>query len=151
MISTWASGTGGAGLFGSLTYAGLIYLGVTPMYTILMLLAVPAIEAFTFWILLRRPEHPHCTVNRKSSTLDDAFNLGSANSTNNENWISMETDEIVLFSDEDIKPLVGFKEHLVYMKKLLKYIFPLMSVYFAEYFINQGLVSHFLRLELIFF
>lgn len=79
----------------------------------LIMLIFPAIEAFAFWLLLRRPQVDILPVTTVESTE-------------------------VLISDE--KPLVGFKEKLFYIKHLFKYMLPLCLVYFFEYFINQGLV-----------
>ncbi|KAH8270629.1 hypothetical protein KR018_012550, partial [Drosophila ironensis] len=113
VISTWSSGTGGAGVIGSLSYASLRSLDVSPRDTMLIMLIFPAIEAFAFWLLLRRPE------------VDILPQVTTGDSTKE------------LISDE--KPLVGFKEKLHYIKHLFKYMVPLCLVYFFEYFINQGL------------
>lgn len=37
----------------------------------------------------------------------------------------------------------GFKEKVMYLPSLFKYMVPITLVYFLEYFINQGLVSSF--------
>ncbi|EDV97844.1 GH14467 [Drosophila grimshawi] len=110
VISTWSSGTGGAGVIGSLSYATLRSLDLSPRDTMLIMLIFPAIEAVAFWLLLRRPQVlPVTTVES--------------------------TEELI----SDDKPLVGFKEKMSYIKHLLKYMLPLCLVYFFEYFINQGL------------
>ncbi|XP_023167597.2 battenin [Drosophila hydei] len=110
VISTWSSGTGGAGVIGSLSYATLRSLEFSPRDTMLIMLIFPAIEACAFWLLLRRPQVlPVTTVES--------------------------TEELI----SDDKPLVGFKEKLSYIKHLFKYMIPLCLVYFFEYFINQGL------------
>ncbi|KAH8261221.1 hypothetical protein KR044_005640 [Drosophila immigrans] len=110
VISTWSSGTGGAGVIGSLSYATLRSLDVSPRDTMLIMLIFPAIEAFAFWLLLRRPQVlPVTTVES--------------------------TEELI----SDDKPLVGFKEKMSYVKHLFGYMLPLCLVYFFEYFINQGL------------
>ncbi|KAH8379945.1 hypothetical protein KR009_008125 [Drosophila setifemur] len=112
VISTWSSGTGGAGVIGSLSYASLRSLEVSPRDTMLIMLIFPAIEAVAFWLLLRKPQVDILPVTTVESTE-------------------------VLISDE--KPLVGFKEKFFYIKHLFKYMLPLCLVYFFEYFINQGL------------
>lgn len=112
MVSTWSSGTGGAGVIGSLSYATLRSLNVSPRDTMLIMLVFPFIEALSFWILLRRP------------TVLPVANVES-------------TEELIT----DDRPLVGFKEKFVYIKQLVRYMVPLALVYFFEYFINQGLVS----------
>lgn len=45
VVSTWSSGTGAAGLFGSLSYAGLIAAGLSPRTTILVMLIIPILLA----------------------------------------------------------------------------------------------------------
>lgn len=113
-MSTWSSGTGGAGVIGSLSYATLRSLDVSPRDTMLIMLIFPVIEALSFWILLRKPAEvlPVTTVES--------------------------TEELIT----DDRPLEGFKEKLIYIKQLFKYMLPLALVYFFEYFINQGLVSY---------
>ena len=47
-VSTWSSGTGFAGLFGALSYAGLTAVGVSPSTTLFIMLAIPGIMAITY-------------------------------------------------------------------------------------------------------
>ena len=61
-VSYWSSGTGGAGLIGSISYAGLIQLGLSPQTTLLIMLIVPIIMAFTFWIGLIPPKIDATTI-----------------------------------------------------------------------------------------
>lgn len=82
----------------------------------LIMLLFPALEAFSFWIILRKPT----IIPLTNSSLES-------------------TEELVT----DEKPLQGFKEKLVYIKTLFPYMLPLALVYFFEYLINQGLVSDF--------
>ncbi|XP_011179303.2 battenin [Zeugodacus cucurbitae] len=112
VVSTWSSGTGGAGVIGSLSYASLRALNVSPRDTMLIMLFFPALEAFSFWIILRKPT----IIPLTNSSLES-------------------TEELVT----DEKPLQGFKEKLIYIKTLFPYMLPLALVYFFEYLINQGL------------
>uniref|UniRef100_A0A3Q3VW41 Battenin n=1 Tax=Mola mola TaxID=94237 RepID=A0A3Q3VW41_MOLML len=48
---------------------------------------------------------------------------------------------VVPFSDGQTSGLLTFTEKLHIIKGLLKFVFPLALVYFAEYFINQGLME----------
>lgn len=43
VLTAWSSGTGGAGFFGSMTYAALIGIGLTPKETLFLLLIVPVV------------------------------------------------------------------------------------------------------------
>lgn len=120
VISTWSSGTGGAGVIGSLSYAALLSLGVSSKNTMLIMVIFPIVEALAFWVLLRRPSTILPTVTVES------------------------TEELIV----DEKPLEGFKEKFFYIKHLVRYMVPLALVYFFEYFINQGLVSIFRHFKL---
>lgn len=111
MISAWSSGTGGAGILGSFSYAALTMMGVTPKNAMLIMLTIPFLEAAAFWILLRGP-----TISKKSS--EASFDLSLD-----------EDDEKFTLSDK-----------IRYMPSLiLYYMMPLGGVYLFEYFINQGL------------
>ncbi|XP_063929498.1 battenin isoform X2 [Zophobas morio] len=54
VVSTWSSGTGGAGVIGALSYSLLQQLGFKT--TLLVMLIVPGIMAVTFYIILPTPE-----------------------------------------------------------------------------------------------
>ncbi|XP_054280890.1 battenin isoform X2 [Macrosteles quadrilineatus] len=125
VISTWSSGTGGAGFFGSLSYATLTGLGLSPAMTLYVMLVVPALMSITFWIVLDRPK------------LEDA---GSQNQSEANFNSTLSNDQIPLTLSND-----SFWEKLQSIPPLFKYMIPLGLVYFFEYFINQGLF------ELIYF
>lgn len=131
MVSTWSSGTGGAGIIGSVSYAGLTAIGLTPMNTLLIMLIVPAIEAVAFWIVLRKPTKvlidPSISKEKEIDSVASKDDLEGSTSTS--------TTPL----NEDEKPLIGFKQKLNYVPSLLKFIIPLTLVYLFEYFINQGL------------
>jgi len=46
-VSTWSSGTGAAGVFGALSYAGLTALHITPSTTLLIMIVVPCLLGVT--------------------------------------------------------------------------------------------------------
>ncbi len=112
MISAWASGTGGAGVFGSISYT-LLRLILNKQQTLLVMITVPILELIIFFFLLRKP----------LSMTEQIAN-------------SKKEDEI------DEKPLVGFREKIFYIRHLLIYLVPLTIIYISEYFINQGLVGN---------
>ncbi|XP_050414626.1 battenin isoform X4 [Patella vulgata] len=56
VISTWSSGTGGAGVFGSLSYAGFTSAGVSPRTTVLLMVVVPVIMAVNYFCVLIHPK-----------------------------------------------------------------------------------------------
>lgn len=120
MISTWSSGTGGAGIFGSFSYAALISMGVSPVNTMLLMLSVPLIEGAAFWIILRNP----CMIPKRDS--ESEFQTAP-----DDQEAGVETKAAKLSLAEKIR----------YVPTLFKYMIPLSLVYLFEYFINQGLVS----------
>jgi len=114
VVSSWSSGTGGAGVSAAFVYAGLTSIGVSPKLSILLMLVVPALMAFGYWGLLR-PSHD---LNPKS---------GQASTSFLKKRRSDATTSLTLIQ----------KLHLI--KPLIKYMIPLFCVYLAEYTINQGL------------
>lgn len=116
MISTWSSGTGGAGICGSFSYAALISIGVSSVNTMLIMLSVPLIEGAAFWILLRNP----CSIPKRDSETEF-----SAPADDQEAGVENKGDTLTL------------GDKIRYMPSLLKYMIPLSLVYLFEYFINQ--------------
>lgn len=127
VISTWSSGTGAAGVVGALSYASLTHL-VNPRTALLIMLIVPVILSITFWILI---EHPTSNQLICSSTLCSS------------EMEPMLQDSVNLSAKETpfISKHYTFRGKLALIKPLLKYMIPLGLVYFAEYFINQGLME----------
>lgn len=56
VISWWSSGTGGAGLLGSLSYLGLTQAGLSPQHTLLSMLGIPVLLLASYFLLLTSPE-----------------------------------------------------------------------------------------------
>lgn len=111
VISTWSSGTGGAGIAGAVSYAGLAML-LSTEHTLLVMLVVPILEAITFWYILKHPVHVKIPIT------NDGIN-------NQEQIIKV--------------PKKSFKDKINLVPGLMKYMIPLGLVYLFEYFINQGL------------
>ncbi|XP_020911138.2 battenin isoform X3 [Exaiptasia diaphana] len=136
VVSTWSSGTGAAGLFGALSYAGLISAGLTPKITVLVMNIVPFLMGVSFWYILEYPTHlQNSWKSLYSPDYSDYHQEHTAiiSESSREDHAEQTTESFTLV------------EKLAVVKSLLKYMVPLALVYFAEYFINQGL--H----ELIFF
>ncbi|KAM9305387.1 battenin [Gastrophryne carolinensis] len=132
VVSYWSSGTGGAGILGALSYLGLTVAGLSPRNSLLVMLIIPGLLLISYFLLLLRPpslpgwrfpEGHHC---------------------------SLRGDQRPLLNDapprqKETSPYLTLPEKWRIIKSLLKYMVPLSVVYFAEYFINQGLY------ELIYF
>nr|XP_050864371.1 battenin [Vespula vulgaris]XP_050864373.1 battenin [Vespula vulgaris]XP_050864374.1 battenin [Vespula vulgaris]XP_050864375.1 battenin [Vespula vulgaris] len=111
VISTWSSGTGGAGIIGALSYASLS-MWLKTSETLLLMLIVPLIQAITFWFILVHPSQMNIPVTK--SGIDSQEHIIEV-------------------------PRKSFKDKILLLPGLLKYMIPLGFVYFFEYFINHGL------------
>ncbi|XP_010386990.2 battenin isoform X3 [Rhinopithecus roxellana] len=129
VISWWSSGTGGAGLLGALSYLGLTQAGLSPQQTLLSMLGIPALLLASYFLLLTSPE------------AQDPGGEEEAESSSRQPLIRTEAPELKPGSSSSL----SLQERWTVFKGLLWYIVPLVVVYFAEYFINQGLF------ELLFF
>uniref|UniRef100_A0A7I5E764 Battenin n=1 Tax=Haemonchus contortus TaxID=6289 RepID=A0A7I5E764_HAECO len=132
-IATWSSGTGMAGLAGAFSYAGMTdarLLALTSTQAMLVMLVVPAMFAFTYYIVLvRAPTVREISVIRPSEWFSSSQSL--------EIKASPSTTDI----DKQLSAQAGLVEQLKIAKSLLKYMVPMFLVYVAEYLINQGLLE----------
>ncbi|XP_041473302.1 battenin-like isoform X1 [Lytechinus variegatus] len=136
VVSTWSSGTGGAGLFGALSYAGLTSAGLSPRNTILVMLIIPVLMASSYWlVLVRVPAIQSCTWGRRQAHIQYPPLLEET---------EKEEEDITSIQDAEASHL-PWQEKVAVLKSVLYLMIPLMVVYIAEYFINQGLY------ELLFF
>lgn len=120
VVSTWSSGTGGAGIIGSLSYSLLREIGFSSRQTLLLMILVPTIELITFYFLLSDPRN---------------FSPDGS---------SVENRPLILEAQDQQREhlqLNSLAQKLSYIPELMIYFAPLAMVYFFEYFINQGLVS----------
>ncbi|XP_043223425.1 battenin-like isoform X1 [Amphibalanus amphitrite] len=123
VVSTWSSGTGFSGVLGSFSYAALLSAGLSPRNTLFVMLICPAIMTLTYTALLRHPPSaPGCSC------------CGLAAAPARSTSVSSER------SAASSVPL-SRQEKLSLLRLLPAFMVPLGLVYFAEYFINQGLVE----------
>uniref|UniRef100_A0A3Q0S689 Battenin n=1 Tax=Amphilophus citrinellus TaxID=61819 RepID=A0A3Q0S689_AMPCI len=140
VLGGWGSGTGAAGLFGSLLYTGLIQGGLSPQLTLQIMLVVPTIVSRSFVRYL-------CTcANVQIFFL--CMHLNCYLCSYFFIYRAQTVGPFIIFrllQDQTTGPL-SFKERIHVIRGLLmRFMIPLGIVYFAEYFINQGLM------ELLFF
>lgn len=135
VISWWSSGTGGAGLLGALSYLGLTQVGLSPQHTLLSMLGIPALLLASYFLLLTSPEP------------QDPGGEEEAERAARQPLMSSEVPEAPEAPEwkPDSSSGLSLQEKWTVFKGLQCYIIPLVLVYFAEYFINQGLF------ELLFF
>ncbi|XP_050450880.1 battenin [Cataglyphis hispanica] len=111
VISTWSSGTGGAGVIGALSYAALTTV-LSIENTLLIMLIVPLLQAVAFWCVLKHPVHTRISIAKDGVE---------------------SREQIIKVPKKTIRDKINL------MPGLLKYMVPLGLVYLFEYFINQGL------------
>ena len=121
VISFWSSGTGMAGLAGSLAYAGLTQIGLSSRNTLLLLLVVALVWAVAFWRVLELPNQLSFVLFNGRSDVDE------------------DEETPLVTTPPDRTSYLPIQDKLRLMVPLLKYMIPLFLVYVAEYTINQGL------------
>ncbi|EYC39585.1 hypothetical protein Y032_0650g1134 [Ancylostoma ceylanicum] len=160
VVSMWSSGTGGAGIIGAMAYAVLtdpLMLHFTPRIALYCMLIIPLIFAYTFWFLLQLPPTVHrievCKlktyiVPKKTDCTNRSRRLSASSESDIERPLLDEADEDVAEDEEASSPFTSrlqrgltMYEKLKAVTPLFKYMIPLIIVYFAEYFINQGLLE----------
>ncbi|XP_029363967.1 battenin isoform X2 [Echeneis naucrates] len=136
VLGGWGSGTGGAGVAGALLYSLFTQVGLSPQVTLLIMLVVPFAMLMTYFILLVPPPSlPQWRSVRAEYTAVGSEERRRLMDASGEEEQAKPTSE-----DGSTGPLT-FSEKLHVIKGLLKFVFPLGVVYFAEYFINQGLME----------
>ncbi|CAF1442067.1 unnamed protein product [Rotaria sp. Silwood1] len=128
-VSAWSSGTGAAGLLGALSYAGLTsLLKLNPRTAILILLFIPVLQVISYIMVgasqVAAKHRQYQQISEHITTDADTDN---------------EASEKIINEKATSKT---FRERLKLVKPLLKYMIPLTIVYFAEYLINQGLLTN---------
>ncbi|XP_044038002.1 battenin isoform X3 [Siniperca chuatsi] len=137
VLGGWGSGTGGAGVAGAFLYSGLIQVGLSPKITLLIMLVVPfAMLISYFFLLVPPPSLPQW----KSRETEYAAVASEERQQLMDGSEEEEQEKSTPAEDRTTGPLT-FTEKLHVIKGLLRFVFPLGLVYFAEYFINQGLME----------
>ncbi|KAE9418171.1 hypothetical protein Angca_007612, partial [Angiostrongylus cantonensis] len=124
VISMWSSGTGGAGIIGAMTYAILtdrLMLHFSSRAALCGMLVVPLVFAYTFWCVLELPNSIHRINVCDRKTYFVSMRRGHFTTRYQRSFLLRQKVRTVI--------------------PLLKYMLPLVIVYFSEYFINQGLLE----------
>lgn len=136
VIKAWSSGTGGAGIFGSLSYASLIAVGIPPQYTLLLFLVMPVLEAATFWVIRPLPMQMQKV---SVATIELDLNLNEKPSPSVTQYGTGSRIEIKESKRNEF--MKGLKRKLRLLPSVVKFMMPLMVVFICEYIIISGLVS----------
>ncbi|XP_029491166.1 battenin isoform X3 [Oncorhynchus nerka] len=137
VLGGWGSGTGGAGVAGALLYSGLTQAGLSPRNTLLIMLVIPVAMVISyFFLLVFPPSFPQwkCREVESVRVKESQSRQPLLDDTDEEEEREKGAEE-----DKVTGPLTCI-EKLHITKGLLRFVVPLGVVYFAEYFINQGLV-----------
>lgn len=136
VLGGWGSGTGGAGVAGALIYSGLTQVGLSPQITLLIMLVVPFAMLISYFLLLDPPPSlPQWKIRETEYAAVDSDERRQLMDGSEEEEQEKSTPE-----DRPLGPLT-FKEKLHIIKGLRGFVVPLGLVYFAEYFINQGMME----------
>lgn len=148
----WSMGTGAAGLLGAVSYALLkIVLPVEPI--MMIMLVVPIAMMFAFFRVIEpidenkdRPQEvsEDSSLSIISRGVDGQQRTVEATpffrSYGSQEAPSRAQEAVDSSQDRSLDTgTFGFQAKLRYLPSLAKYFLPLLLVYFAEYFINQGL------------
>ena len=159
-LVAWSSGTGAAGILGSVYY--LVFSSFLPTRTVIyFVLVIPCIMSAAFWgclyipqvVLLKLPVLQVYKRSRlkKSESEEQLLDEDTEeNNDNNEdsNSVAMTSSTVVpkekvttskVNNTKHKSEFVQFLIRLLFIRKLLRYMVPLFIVYVFEYMINQGL------------
>ncbi|XP_061556055.1 battenin isoform X1 [Phycodurus eques] len=135
VLGAWGSGTGGAGVVGALLYSSLTQVGLSPQVTLLIMLIIPVTMLISyFFLLVPPPSFPQWKHGES--------NNGIETSEERERLMEGSQEEQETHSQEDGRSgLLTLTEKLHVFKSLIPFVCVLGLVYYAEYFINQGLME----------
>ncbi|XP_078126443.1 battenin [Sander vitreus] len=136
VLGGWGSGTGGAGVAGAVLYTILTQIGLSPQITLLIMLVVPFAMLFSYFFLLVLPP----SLPQWKSRDTEYTAVGSEDRQRLMDDSEEEEQEKSTSEERTTGPLT-LTEKLHVIKGLLRFVLPLGLVYFAEYFINQGLME----------
>ncbi|KAA0705509.1 Battenin Protein CLN3 [Triplophysa tibetana] len=138
VLNGWGSGTGAAGVGGALLYSVFTQAGLTPRISLMIMLFVPGILAVSYFFLLAFPaSFPQWSRSEVTHSSSAVENVQERRPLIEE---VADTEHQEEQEGKRIRPL-SFTDKLKIMKGLGKFIVPLGLVYFAEYYINQGLME----------
>ena len=158
-VVAWSSGTGAAGILGSVYY--IVFSSFLPTRTVIyFVLVIPCVMSLAFWGCLYIPQVvvlklPILQVYKRSrlkradseeQLLDEDTenndNIGDSNSVAMTSSTAVPEKQVATSkanSTTHRSEIVQFLTRMLFTRKLLRYMIPLFIVYMFEYMINQGL------------
>ncbi|XP_068606164.1 battenin [Brachionichthys hirsutus] len=136
VLGGWGSGTGGAGVAGALLYSVLTQAGLSPQTSLLFMLVFPLALLISYFVMLVPPPsfHQWTVASRVYEAVGSEEGRHLMDGAEDEEWEKTATEV------RNAGPLT-LTEMLHTLKGLMSFVVPLLLVYFAEYFINQGLME----------
>ncbi len=114
VISFWSSGTGAAGLLGSMSYALLTTIGLSPKNTLLVMLIIPFAMALTFWKLILKSDDNSDDDIRSPLIICDNEDITSTNNVQN---TSIEDNSSQISSDLTFREMALFTKVIIIFQK----------------------------------
>jgi battenin len=163
-LSAWSSGTGGAGIAGSVTYLALtVWIALSNRNSLLVVSPLPLLILLSFFVILTGKQNQKDAFMPLSETetkeeetySNERIEYAEGFSSEAESKDEKEKTEGGLHFQFQLTPLEDKEEgppssskfslhlkifhQLVLLRPLLKYMIPLFLVYYFEYVINQGI------------
>ncbi|CAI2353754.1 unnamed protein product [Caenorhabditis sp. 36 PRJEB53466] len=133
-IASWSSGTGGAGLIGSFSYAFITQAGLSPSNTLLVQLFIPVLFAAAYFFILTVPSTVYSpTFQPKTWIIPKNYDKDVFEAAEVRGEV-LNTKKV---PQRELSPL----DRVKLIAPLLYLMVPLATVYTAEYMINQGLTE----------
>ncbi|KAI6180297.1 Battenin [Aphelenchoides besseyi] len=145
IISSWSSGTGGSGIFGSILYAALTeknLIGLSPQQALLTMLIVPVVFFLIYFFVLTPASTVYLpTLNPKTWIIptSEISKLSQRSSTNQ--IVNCESQSEDLDQQKCDNEKMSISHRLRAIIPLLKFIIPLTCVYLMDYTVQQGMTA----------
>lgn len=158
-LSGWSMGTGGAGLFGAAAYA-LLTMIISIKLIMILMLVVPVLMLVAYFVIIEpdtessyncTEDAPNARVHRQGDELVTTLSVISTDNsqekldlTKGRNYGGASSEALGSGPESVSNCLIQEESFdlwakIYFLPSLSKYFLPLLLVYFAEYFINQGL------------
>lgn len=135
VIKAWASGTGGAGIIASFSYASLISFGIAPNDTLKVMVVMPTIEAIVFWMFLRAPQS-----NDAAKKSNETKQLPNVATIELDHYAVTRISIAITETTAETENLKSLKEKINFIPTILPFMMPLVVVFMFEYINVSGLV-----------
>ncbi|KAM9783807.1 battenin isoform X1 [Syngnathus typhle] len=142
VLGAWGSGTGGAGVLGALLYSGLTQVGLSPQVTLLIMLTIPFTMLISyFFLLVPPPSFPQWKHGESDNGIEPSEERQRLMVECQEEQETSTQGFSFTVTEDRGSGLLTLTEKFHIIKGLIPFVSALGLVYYAEYFINQGLME----------